>query len=44
MSDGGDLGKAASFLRLLTGVYDQAGRFATADSLDRSPSAPVRTK
>lgn len=34
----------AAFIRTMTALYDQAGRFATADSMGQPKSPPVRTK
>jgi len=39
-----ELPRSAGFLRTMTAIYDQAGRFATATSRDRPPVPPVRTK
>lgn len=45
MANGNDeLPRSAAFLRTMTAIYDQAGRFATAASLERPPVPPVRTK
>jgi hypothetical protein len=40
----GELGRCTSLLRAMTGVYDQAGRFATAETHGRPRPPPVRTK
>ena len=45
LSDSGSvLPNMAAFLRTMTGLYDQAGRFATAASLEQPKPPPVRTK
>jgi predicted MarR family transcription regulator len=45
MANGNDeLPRSAGFLRTMTAIYDQAGRFATASSLSHPHVPPVRTK
>jgi predicted MarR family transcription regulator len=45
LSDGrAVLPNMTAFLRTMTALYDQAGRFATAASLERPATPPVRTK
>ncbi|MDB6082467.1 MAG: hypothetical protein JWN43_348 [Gammaproteobacteria bacterium] len=41
---GGELSRAAAVLRTVTALYDQAGRFATAESHGQPRPPPVRTK
>lgn len=40
----GAVPEAAAFLRMMTALYDQAGRFATAATAARPKSPPVHTK
>lgn len=42
--DTASVASAGELLRILTGMYDQAGRFATADAAGRPAVTPVRTK
>lgn len=44
LGDGSQLVNDSHFLRLLMGAYDQAGRFAMAESLERLTVPPVHTK
>lgn len=40
----GAVTETAAFLRMMTALYDQAGRFATAATASRPKTPPVRTK
>lgn len=44
MSSEVDLGRIGGFMRVMTGLYDQAGRLATADAQGRPKAPPLRTK